>query len=336
MRLGEHGRVAARAAASATKRRRPSSGPLLKASYSRPIQADVRKPKSPIEVYGPGGSSSAAGQRVRLMGVPVGAVTEADAVAAVIDATTAQRGHWTITANLDHLRRYQHDSLAKRLVDEADLVVADGMPLVWASWLAGAPLPQRVAGSNLIWSISDAARNHGHSLFLLGGDPGVAERAALILADRYPGLKMAGTACPPMGFEGNPDELARIRDEVTSAAPQIVFVALGFPKQDVLIRELRSSLPGAAFLGVGISLSYITGDVVRAPRWTHRLGLEWAYRLSQEPARLGRRYLVHGLPFAIRMMASALLHRLSGTSKEARWGSDDHDKLPYTSTNARH
>jgi N-acetylglucosaminyldiphosphoundecaprenol N-acetyl-beta-D-mannosaminyltransferase len=259
-------------------------------------------------------------RHMRLMGAPMGVVTEAEAVRAIVDAAEASRGHWTITANLDHLRRYHRDPVQKDLIDEADLVVADGMPLVWASRLAGAPLPERVSGSSMVWSICEAASRRGQSVFLLGGDSGVAERAAEIFRDRYPGLEIAGTTCPPVGFENDEQELDRIQRQVTEAAPRIVFVALGFPKQDLLIRILRSSLPHASFLGVGISLSYATGDVSRAPSWICGLGLEWAYRLSQEPTRrLARRYLVDGLPFGLRLMMSAARHRVRRGGRGAEW-----------------
>ncbi len=264
---------------------------------------------------------AAPARHVRMMGTPIGVVTEAYAVRAILDAAEAGSGHWTITANLDHIRRYHRDPVQRALIDEADLVVADGMPLIWASHLAGEPLPERVSGSSMVWSICEAASVRGQSIFLLGGDPGVAERAAGVFRDRYPGLEIAGTACPPVGFESDQQELGRIEREVDDAAPQIVFVALGFPKQDLLIRMLRGSLPHASFLGVGISLSYATGDVSRAPGWICDLGLEWAYRLSQEPTRrLVRRYIVDGLPFGVRMMISAARHRALRGSHGASWG----------------
>jgi N-acetylglucosaminyldiphosphoundecaprenol N-acetyl-beta-D-mannosaminyltransferase len=274
--------------------------------------------------YSTNGVSAGLEQRMRLMGAPMDIVTEAHAVQSIIGAAETGRGHWTITANLDHLRRYHRDPVQKGLIDEADLVVADGMPLIWASRLAGEPLPERVSGSSMVWSICEGASARGQSVFLLGGDPGVAERAAEVFRDRYQGLEIAGTACPPIGFENDEQELDRIQRQVTEAAPRIVFVALGFPKQDLLIRVLRSSLPHASFLGVGISLSYATGDVSRAPSWICSLGLEWAYRLSQEPTRrLVRRYLVDGLPFSLRLMASAARHRVRRGDPGASWSWDD-------------
>ncbi|MHB8241783.1 MAG: WecB/TagA/CpsF family glycosyltransferase [Solirubrobacteraceae bacterium] len=247
-------------------------------------------------------------------------VTEATAVQAVVGAAEAARGHWMITANLDHLRRYHRDPVEKGLIDEADLVVADGMPLIWASRIAGEGLPERVSGSNMVWSICEAASAARQSVFLLGGDPGVAERSARIFQDTYPDLEIAGTMCPRVGFEIDERELDLIERRVVDAEPRIVFVALGFPKQDLLIRRLRSSLPDVAFLGVGISLSYVTEDLSRAPVWVCNLGLEWAYRLAHEPTRrLARRYIVNGLPFGVRLMGAAVWHRIRpGGSSEWR------------------
>jgi len=260
--------------------------------------------------------------RMRMMGAPMGIVTEADAVRSIVDAAQAGRGHWTITANIDHIRRYCHDPVQRGLIDDADLVVADGMPLIWASRLAGEPLPERVSGSSMVWSICESASARRLPVFLLGGNPGVAERAARILQNSYPALEIAGTACPPMGFEDNERELDMLRRQITETAPRIVFVALGFPKQDLLIRTLRGAAPHASFLGVGIGFSYVAGDLSSPPGWLCNLGLEWAYRLAQEPTRrLARRYLVDGLPFGLRLMGSATWRRVRrrGLRTPARW-----------------
>jgi N-acetylglucosaminyldiphosphoundecaprenol N-acetyl-beta-D-mannosaminyltransferase len=277
-----------------------------RAPHDQPATANTLTPGTPTDE-----AQADRTRTMRVMGAPMGVVTEAEAVEAILDAAEAGSGHWTITANLDHIRRYHHDPLQRALIDEADLVVADGMPLIWASHLAGEPLPERVSGSSMVWSICQAASMRRQSVFLLGGDPGVAERAAEVFRDRYPDLEIAGTACPPVGFENDEQELNRIKHQVTDANPHIVFVALGFPKQDLLIRHLRNSLPHASFLGVGISLSYATGDLLRPPGWICNLGLEWAYRLWQEPTRrLARRYLVDGLPFAVRLTLSAARRRV--------------------------
>lgn len=257
---------------------------------------------------------------VHLAGVRLHALTEKQAIAHILGALARGRGGRVVTPNLDHLRRASTDPDFAGLVAEADLVLADGMPLVWASRLQGTPLPERVAGSTLVDTLAAAAAEHGRSLFLLGGAPGAAEGAARELQQRYPSLRIVGTFCPPFGFENDPEELARLEAAVIGANPDIVYVALGSPKQEKLTRRLAPLLPQAWWLGVGISLSFLAGDVRRAPAWVQRLGLEWAHRLAQEPGRLARRYLVQGLPFGIRLLVGALFYRSKGRVRTMKSG----------------
>lgn len=259
-------------------------------------------------------------RRIRILGLPVAALTEREAATAIVDDAAAGRGQWTITANLDHLRRYRREPASRQLIEEADVILADGAPLVWASWLAGTPLPQRVAGSSMIWPLCEIAARRRVSIHFLGGDPGAAERAAAAFKERYPDLQVAGVICPPFGFDRDPRQIAQIRRGVTAANPGIVLVGLGFPKQDALIQRLKQDLPSASFVGVGISFSFVAGELSRAPGWAGTLGLEWLYRLLQEPRRLVRRYLVDGLPFAARLLGSAALYRLRPGVDNPRWG----------------
>ncbi len=227
----------------------------------------------------------------------------------VLGRLDAGIGGHIVTVNLDILRRLALDRSFGRLVAGADLSVADGMPLVWASRIAGTPLPERVAGSSLILTLSKGAASAGRGIFLLGGAPGTAGRAAEVLRARFPGLRVAGIFCPAPGFESRPAEMREIRDRLAAAAPDIVYVALGCPKQERLIVRLRDLLPRAWWLGVGISFSYLCGHVHRGPVLMQRLGLEWLHRLLQEPGRLARRYLLEDLPFGIRLLVSSLLSR---------------------------
>ena len=248
---------------------------------------------------------------MRLAGVELHALTEAQCVEHLIDESSAGRGGWVVTANLDHLRRLVHDRSYAQLCAEASVVVADGMPLVWASRIQGTPLPERVAGSSLISTLSAAAAAADRSVYLLGGDPGTADAAANVLRQRDPRLRVAGTHFPPIGFDQDPARVTRIGNMLAQTKPDIVFVALGSPKQERLICTLRSRLPGAWWLGVGISFSFLCGQVRRAPGWMQRGGLEWVHRLAQEPNRLFRRYLVDGSPFAARLLAGAALQRIT-------------------------
>lgn len=243
----------------------------------------------------------APAHQVELMGLPLDGYTADGAVQHLMAQSSAGRGGYVMTPNLDNLYALKRDPELMDRALAAELRVADGMPLLWASRIKGSPLPGRVAGSDLIFSLADAMAKTGSRLFLLGGEPGTAERAADVLARRSPGLQIAGTHCPPFGYEDRPAEMARIREVLVSSAPDFVYVGLPFPKASRLIAELRSSLPETWFLGLGISFSFVCGDIQRAPAWMQRLGLEWLHRLCQEPRRLARRYLIEGGPFALRL-----------------------------------
>jgi N-acetylglucosaminyldiphosphoundecaprenol N-acetyl-beta-D-mannosaminyltransferase len=246
---------------------------------------------------------------VPLMGLEFAAVSERDTIKYVLDAVAEGRGGWICPANLDVLRQWRDHRDVRELMAGADLVVADGMPLVWAGGLQGSPLPERVAGSSLFVSLSAAAADSGASVFLLGGNPGTAEAAVNKLRETSPELRLAGTLCPPFGFEREPAWLERIERELRDSAPDIVYVGLGFPKQERLIVELRKRLPTTWFISCGVSFSFVAGEIQRAPLLVQRLGLEWLHRLAQEPRRLYRRYLLEGVPFLIALMWSALSTR---------------------------
>jgi N-acetylglucosaminyldiphosphoundecaprenol N-acetyl-beta-D-mannosaminyltransferase len=242
--------------------------------------------------------------RASILGMPLDALTEEQALAVIAERVNGRVGTWVLTPNLDILRHYRKRAELRALfhADEggADVLLADGMPLIWASKLSGRRprLPARVPGSTMVLSLAKLAVEHRWKLFLLGGALGDADRAAAVLQAKHRDVCIAGTFCPPVGFEKNPGEIEKIKAALRAASPDLVYVALGFPKQELLIRELRQTLPNATFLGVGISLSFIAGTVQRAPRWLQKIGLEWTHRLVQEPRRLFKRYILQDLPFA--------------------------------------
>ena len=269
-------------------------------------RSDAVAPRRPAGPALPGPSSLPT---VRLANVELHAVTEEKVIETILGELECGRGGTVVTPNLDHLYRCGKNMTFAALVAEADLVVADGMPLVWASRIKGTPLPERVAGSNLISTLSGAAAQAGRKVFLLGGDPGTAEGASRVLRGRFPDLQVVGTHCPQKGFEFDSTQMASIVDKLVRSGPDIVFVALGSPKQEELINNIRRSLPRAWWLGVGISFSFLTGQVRRAPPWMQRYGLEWVHRMYQEPKRLIRRYLVVGLPFATKLAVRSAAER---------------------------
>ncbi|MEO3812108.1 WecB/TagA/CpsF family glycosyltransferase [Sphaerisporangium sp. B11E5] len=248
--------------------------------------------------------------RVRVGGVMVDRLTAQEVVDRVVVASLRGEGGHVVTPNVDICRTCARDPAVRGIVAGAEIAVPDGMPLVWASRLIGAPVPERITGADLIWSLSEAAAHAGMPIYLLGGPPGVACRAAEVLRGRYPGLRIAGVAAPPYGFEASAEGVREVRTALVAAAPRLVFVGLGFPKQDRLIATLRADLPGTWFVGCGAAIAFTAGAVRRAPEWMRRAGLEWLFRLAAEPARLARRYLVHDLPFALCMLAGAVLARI--------------------------
>jgi N-acetylglucosaminyldiphosphoundecaprenol N-acetyl-beta-D-mannosaminyltransferase len=247
-----------------------------------------------------------ARSRVSLMNVGLDSLTESEVLARVSAALDRGEGGWIMPVNLDVLRQLHRDASLREMAARADMTVADGMPLVWASRIRRTPVPERVAGSDLASSLPKVAAERGASVFLLGGDPGAAEAAAECLSETTPELRIAGTLCPERGFERDPQKIREISAAVAAANPSVVLVGLGFPKQERLIEHLRVALPQAWFLCVGISFSFLCGSVRRAPRWMQATGLEWLHRVAQEPRRLTKRYLIQGLPFAARLLLTTI------------------------------
>jgi N-acetylglucosaminyldiphosphoundecaprenol N-acetyl-beta-D-mannosaminyltransferase len=249
------------------------------------------------EVRGPGD--------VVLDGTPVDPVTSQQAVRRVVDASARGEGGLLVTANLDHLRQLSNGSWLGAVYADADLVVADGMPLVWASRLQGTPLPERVAGSELLWSLCAAAAEASVAVYLCGGRPGACEETAARLRELCPQIEVAGVECPPLGFEREHGALDAMAARIEASGAGIVFTALGSPKQELLNAALRQRLPDRWFVGVGAAFDMAGGVVPQAPVWMRRTGLEWAFRLAREPRRLFRRYVVHDAPFAVRLLAGS-------------------------------
>jgi len=248
-------------------------------------------------------------RQVNLLGMQVADIDAGGLLDHVFGEIAAGRGGWIVTANLDILRRYALDSDARALYDAADLRVADGMPLVWASQLAGSPLPERVAGSTLSVAIAERAAREGRSLYLLGGAPGAAEGCRAVLEKRFDGLRITGTASPMVSAPTSWSEAEAIAERI-EGEPDIILVGLGSPKQEHLIQKLKQRFPNAWLMGVGITFSFVAGEVSRAPEWMQKAGLEWVHRMAQEPGRLVRRYLIEDLPFAAVLFGSAIAKRI--------------------------
>jgi N-acetylglucosaminyldiphosphoundecaprenol N-acetyl-beta-D-mannosaminyltransferase len=248
--------------------------------------------------------------QVDLFGMRLAQLSSEDLLDHVFASLREGRGGWVVTANLDILRRHRVEPEARDAYARADLRVADGMPLVWASALSGHPLPERVAGSSLTLALADRAARDGRTIYLLGGAEGAAEGARRALEARQKSLRVVGHAAPVVSSPPTLEELSAIEALVREARPDLLLVAFGSPKQEYVCRHLRAAFPRIWMMGVGVTFSFLAGQRSRAPSWMQRAGLEWLHRMLQEPDRLARRYLVDDLPFALRLFGHALRARM--------------------------
>ena len=229
-----------------------------------------------------------------ISGVPIDDITMPEALDQIEEfiqrGRATGKSHQIVTVNADFVIKAHDDPELRRILQEADMSTADGMPLVWGARLLGVPLADRVTGADLVPALAERAAQKGYSIFFLGAAPGVAARAAHILQTRYAGLKVAGVSSPPVKtlFESDNALLQTIGD----AHPDILLVAFGNPKQEKWINMYAPRLSVSVMMGVGGTLDFIAGATRRAPQWMQRAGLEWLFRLIQEPRRLWRRYIV--------------------------------------------
>ncbi|MBV8902814.1 MAG: WecB/TagA/CpsF family glycosyltransferase [Acidobacteriia bacterium] len=229
-------------------------------------------------------------QGVAILGVPIDNVSMEEALGRIEEFIQEGSCHQIATANVDYLVHAQKDSGYQEILCMCDLVVADGMPLVWASRWFGAPLKERVTGSDLVPRLAALSARKGYGIFLLGATPEVSQGAEERLQSQYPGMRIVGRFSPPVRpLEELDDE--EILREIERAAPDILLVAFGSPKQEKWIHRNRARLKVPVCIGIGGTLDFIAGAVPRAPRWMQHAGLEWVYRTWAEPRRLAGRYL---------------------------------------------
>jgi N-acetylglucosaminyldiphosphoundecaprenol N-acetyl-beta-D-mannosaminyltransferase len=240
-------------------------------------------------------------RRMNIGRVPVDSVTFAQAIDA-IDALVARgQGGTVFTPNVDHVVQAEENARFRDAYEASALSLVDGMPVLWASRLMGSPLPEKVSGSDLVVPLLERAAARGWRVFFLGGLPGSAEGARDLLVERIPGLHVVGVASPRIEVDGASATATHgaIVEVLREARPDLVLVALGAPKQELFSHAIAERVRPAVLVGVGGTLDFISGKVRRAPSWMSSSGLEWLYRLGQEPRRMWRRYLVRDPKFLL-------------------------------------
>jgi exopolysaccharide biosynthesis WecB/TagA/CpsF family protein len=195
------------------------------------------------------------------------------------------------TLNLDHVVKMRKDATFRAAYRRAGLITADGFPIVLACSLQGKPV-SRVTGSDLIAPISAEAARSGKSIYLFGSSLPVLTKTSRLLRERNAGLTIAGVFAPPQGFDPTSECARRCIATIGNSGADLCFVALGAPKQELFADHGRSLLPNISFVCIGGGLDFIAGAQVRAPHWMQRWGLEWLWRVANDPQRLLYRYLL--------------------------------------------
>ena len=246
-------------------------------------------PAGAVSDFRPADPAQTARWPVCILGIPVDVVTMDEALARIAAMVESGRPHYVVTPNVDFLVQARTNPELHRILCEADLVLCDGQPLVWASRWLGNPLPERVAGADLTPRLLEQAARKGHRVYLLGATPEANDEACRRLQKRYPTLQLAGHYAPPICPLEEMDHEA-LACRIRAAEPDILLISFGCPKQERWIARNYRTLGVPVCLGLGATIDFLAGRVRRAPAWMQRSGLEWIYRLMQEPRRLFRRY----------------------------------------------
>ena len=233
--------------------------------------------------------------RMTFMNTEVDNLTMSEALSAIEMLIHKKDCSYVVTPNVDHIVQLESDTELQKVYKNASLILVDGMPLLWISKLYGSPIKEKISGSDLFPLICKLASEKGYKLFFLGAAEGVASKAAEILVNQYKGLNVVGTYSPPFGFEKSLKEINIIKNMIRESKPHILIVGLGCPKQEKFMYHFCKDLEVPVSFGLGASFDFVAGNIKRAPRWMSEHGLEWLFRITQDPKRLAKRYLVDDL-----------------------------------------
>ena len=229
--------------------------------------------------------------RMKFMNTEVDNLTMEEALVRMDELIRERKNAYVVTPNADHIVQLERGGELTEAYKYADLILTDGKPLIWISKWLKTPIKEKISGSDLFPRLCALAAEKGYKMYFLGAAEGVAAKAAENLSKRFEGLNVVGTYSPPKGFEDNEDEMNKIRSIIRESSPDILIVGLGCPKQELFILHHRNELGVPLSLGLGASLDFEAGNIKRAPKWMADHGLEWLYRITQDPKRLTKRYI---------------------------------------------
>ena len=231
-------------------------------------------------------------EKQALLNTYINNVTMPETITAIEQMIKTNKKSYVVAINVDVVMKIEKDSYLKKVVDNADMVLVDGKPLVWISKLHGKPLKAKISGSDLVPLLCEVAAEKGYKIFIIGGKNGIAEQAKIKLENRLPKIKIVGAYAPPFGFEKNESELNKINRMISEAHPDLLIACFGCPKQEKWIYENIEKYDAKVSVCAGATVDFLAGNVKRAPRWMSEHGLEWFYRFTQEPKRMFKRYFV--------------------------------------------
>ncbi len=233
--------------------------------------------------------------RIKLLNTEVDNLTMDEAIKEIEKLILKKKISYVVTPNVDHIVKLESDSEMKEAYMNADLILTDGMPLVWISKIKSTSIKEKISGSDLFPKVCELAAKKGYTVFLLGAAQGVAQKAAENLINKFDGLNIVGTYSPKYGFENDKEEVQHILNIINDKKPDILAVGLGAPKQEKFIYKYRNELKVPVSLAIGAGIDFEAGVVSRAPVWMQKHGMEWFYRLCKEPRRMAKRYLIDDL-----------------------------------------
>ena len=227
-----------------------------------------------------------------LLNTYINNVTMPETIAAIEQMIVDDKKSYVVAINVDVVMKIENDSYLKQVVDNADMVLVDGKPLVWISKLHGRPLKAKISGSDLVPLLCEVAAQKKYTIFIIGGKEGVAEQAKRKLEAKLPGIQIVGTYAPPFGFEKDEKELDKINQMISDVHPDLLIACLGCPKQEKWIYENIAKYDAKVSVCAGATVDFLAGNVKRAPIWMREHGFEWFYRFLQEPKRMFKRYFI--------------------------------------------
>lgn len=230
--------------------------------------------------------------RIKFMNTEIDNLTMQEALEAIDKLIQEKKCAYVVTPNVDHIVQLETNKELQEVYANASLILTDGKPLLWIAKWYGTPIKEKISGSDLFPLLCKMAAEKKYKMFFLGAADGIAAKAAENLTRKYNGLQVVATYSPPYGFEKNQNEMEKIKKMIKDANPDILIVGLGCPKQEKFIFYNREELGVPISLGLGASFDFEAGNIKRAPKWMADHGLEWLFRITQDPKRMAKRYLI--------------------------------------------